>query len=302
MLGKYTLMIFFLLISLGLPLQGKTIEGLNENKCDFYLSACAIFQDEAPYLKEWIEFHQLMGVEHFYLYNNNSHDDFIEVLDPYLQAGIIELTNWPSPEEEDWTPYQQQAYNHCIQHCTGKTRWLAVLDIDEFMFPVEASNLKDFLQPYDCDTSIGGVKLFWQVYGTSGVDKIAENELLIEKLTMKAVWNHPWNHHVKTICKPHKVSIFQVHRAWYKKGYKDIMTNGQEGPNRPIQLNRARINHYWTRDEHFFYNVKIPRRERLEKTHYSQNKINDYINCFNKTPDLAIYRFIPQLKERMLHP
>jgi hypothetical protein len=303
MLGKSPLMIFFLVISLGLPLQGKTIEGVNESKCAFYLSACAIFQDEAPYLKKWIEFHRLMGVEHFYLYNNNSHDHFIEVLEPYVQAGIVEITDWPSSEDGDWTPYQKQAYNHCVHRCTGKTRWLAVLDIDEFMFPVEASNLKAFLQPYDSDKSIGGVMLFWQIYGTSGVEKVTENELLIEKLTMKAAWNHPWNQHVKTICKPHKVSTYQVHGAWYKKGYKDITTNGGGGPNQPIQLNRARINHYWTRDEHFFYTVKIPRRERLEKTHYSQDIINSFLNSFNQTTDLAIFRFIPQLKKRLQqHP
>lgn len=31
-----------------------------------YLAVCAIFRDEAPYLAEWIEFHRLVGVEHFY--------------------------------------------------------------------------------------------------------------------------------------------------------------------------------------------------------------------------------------------
>jgi hypothetical protein len=31
------------------------------------LAITAIFQNEAPYLKEWIEFHLLMGAEHFYL-------------------------------------------------------------------------------------------------------------------------------------------------------------------------------------------------------------------------------------------
>ena len=34
-----------------------------------YLSICAIYRDEAPYLVEWIEFHRLVGVEHFYLYD-----------------------------------------------------------------------------------------------------------------------------------------------------------------------------------------------------------------------------------------
>ena len=35
-----------------------------------YLAICAIYRDEAPYLREWIEFHRLVGVEHFFLYDN----------------------------------------------------------------------------------------------------------------------------------------------------------------------------------------------------------------------------------------
>ncbi len=36
------------------------------------MSLCAIFKDEADYLREWIEFHRIVGVEHFYLYNNSN--------------------------------------------------------------------------------------------------------------------------------------------------------------------------------------------------------------------------------------
>ena len=34
-----------------------------------YLSICAVYRDEGPYLREWIEFHRLVGVERFYLYD-----------------------------------------------------------------------------------------------------------------------------------------------------------------------------------------------------------------------------------------
>ena len=39
-----------------------------------YLSIWALYQDEAPYMREWIEFHRLMGVEHFFLYDHDSAD------------------------------------------------------------------------------------------------------------------------------------------------------------------------------------------------------------------------------------
>ena len=49
-----------------------------------YLSICAIYRDEAFYLREWLEFHRLVGVERFFLYHNLSIDDHLSVLDVRL--------------------------------------------------------------------------------------------------------------------------------------------------------------------------------------------------------------------------
>ncbi len=40
------------------------------------ISIISLFRDEAPYLKEWIEFHRLIGVDQFHLVNNNSTDNY----------------------------------------------------------------------------------------------------------------------------------------------------------------------------------------------------------------------------------
>ena len=37
-----------------------------------YLAASTIYRDDAEYLPEWIEFHRLVGVERFFLYDNGS--------------------------------------------------------------------------------------------------------------------------------------------------------------------------------------------------------------------------------------
>ncbi|MFM6204524.1 glycosyltransferase family 92 protein, partial [Planktothrix sp.] len=51
------------------------------------LSVCAIIKDEASYLIEWLEFHKLVGVERFYLYNNNSTDHTTDLLQSYIRSG-----------------------------------------------------------------------------------------------------------------------------------------------------------------------------------------------------------------------
>ena len=42
-----------------------------------------MFRNERRYLVEWVLHHYLLGVEHFYLYDNESEDKPEEVLRPY---------------------------------------------------------------------------------------------------------------------------------------------------------------------------------------------------------------------------
>ena len=37
-----------------------------------FLSVCAIFKNEGRFLKEWLDYYLLAGVDHFYLYDNGS--------------------------------------------------------------------------------------------------------------------------------------------------------------------------------------------------------------------------------------
>lgn len=48
------------------------------------LAICVIVKNEAPYMKEWIDYHRLVGVEKFYVYDNESTDSLLSVLAPYI--------------------------------------------------------------------------------------------------------------------------------------------------------------------------------------------------------------------------
>jgi hypothetical protein len=57
------------------------------------VSLVSIFRDESKYLKEWIEFHLLVGIDYFHLVNNNSSDNYLDVLKEYIDVGIVTLYN-----------------------------------------------------------------------------------------------------------------------------------------------------------------------------------------------------------------
>ena len=143
---------------------------------EFKVAVCAIFKNEAPYLKEWIEFNHIVGVDHFFLYNNNSEDDYEEIVEPYVKKGLVTLAQWPKNQA------QMECYNDCILKYSKRTQWLGFIDIDEFIVPIEKNSIYEILQPFEKNR--GAVKLYWKMFGTSGLLERDLNTLVTEKFTV----------------------------------------------------------------------------------------------------------------------
>lgn len=56
-------------------------------------------KNEKPYLKEWLEYHLLQGVEHFYLCDNGSTDGTDAYLEPYVAKGVITYIPLPGVDQ-----------------------------------------------------------------------------------------------------------------------------------------------------------------------------------------------------------
>lgn len=107
------------------------------------VSVTAIFKNEAQYLKEWIEYHLLIGVSHFYLYDNGSEDNPLQVLAPYIQEEIVTLIPWVAFEMR--LNSQRLAYRHSAMNFGANYQWMAFIDLDEFIVPNKDIRLVDFL-------------------------------------------------------------------------------------------------------------------------------------------------------------
>ena len=167
----------------------------NSTEPRHYLAVCAIAKNEGPYLKEWIEWHRKMGVEKFYIYDNESTDCTKEVLEPYIKSGIVQYHYWPG--------YRMQlaAYDHCIETYRLEMRWLAVIDLDEFIVPVKDKNVPDFLRPLEHFASI---EINWLIYGSGGAQKHEPGDVM-ERFKCHSLPEHKLNTHVKSIIDPRRV-------------------------------------------------------------------------------------------------
>ncbi len=269
------------------------------------LSVCTIFQDDAPYLKEWIEFHKLQGVEHFYLYNNNSQDEFRTVLEPYIQKNEVTLTDWLFTYEEgahkDWLAIQSGAYMDCVRNFGKETQWLACIDSDEFLFCPSGQMLPEFLKEY---ADFGGVCVNWLNFGTSHVEEIPPGFLMIELLTQCCEPTNPRNLFFKSIVQPKDVEgCKSAHVFIYREGKQGVTVNKKKikrgERTAKVLIDKIRIHHYWTRTEQYFREKKIPSRikRRPEFTVEIQMQMAEE---FNQSRDTTILQFVDRLHKVLL--
>lgn len=141
----------------------------------YYCSICAIFRDEANYLKEWIEYHLIIGVDHFYLYNNFSEDEYMDVLKPYIDSGIVTLCDWTIEHG------QMLAYQDCYDKYRNETNWIAYIDLDEYIVPNIHNNINDFLADY---SKYPGIVIYWKYFGSSGLIERNPERLISEDFTV----------------------------------------------------------------------------------------------------------------------
>jgi Glycosyltransferase family 92 len=208
------------------------------------LAVCAIFRDEARYLAEWVTFHRLQGIERFYLYDNLSDDDWRSELAPEIEAGIVEVTSWPPH------PGQLSAYDDCLERHRDEARWIAMIDIDEFLFSPRGKPLPEILRRFDMHPAVAVNRRF---FGTNG-HRTPPEGLVTEEYSMRSRDDDPSNVLVKSIVYPrmalktHSAHTFLLRGTPVGEDGLPVPTAMRE----PATADLLRINHYYAKSEEDF--------------------------------------------------
>ena len=92
------------------------------------LAFVLIAKNEAPYIKEWLDFHIKQGVNHFIIYDNESTDNFHEILAPYIASGVVTY------HTINGIMRQRDAYNMAVNDYAYRFKYMGFIDADEFVF------------------------------------------------------------------------------------------------------------------------------------------------------------------------
>ncbi|WP_286778604.1 MULTISPECIES: glycosyltransferase family 92 protein [Sphingobacterium] len=282
----------------------------NDNK--YYFSICAIFKDEELSLKEWIEYHKIVGVDHIYLYNNFSTDNYLEILDPYIKSGYITLIEWPVVR-----PAQAKAYNHFYNNFWNETKWVAFIDLDEYLCPKRVEDIKIWFSFYE---NFPSMVIYWKQFGSSGRIDHDHSKLITEQYFIS--WNKFYDMGkpvFNTDFELYKLSDKYIHLIFSKVNFM-----GFEFKLPPInefkkfinfRCNRVglfkgnsdftfQLNHYVTKSYGEFTDKKVRRGTATSvgetAAHIRSQYAYDFAQSYAITADYTIYRFLIKLKIAML--
>ena len=263
------------------------------------LSVCSLFKNEAMHLKEWIEYHQMVGVDHFYLYDNGSKDRPRGVLAPYIKQGLVTLVNWPdrvvsrdSEEVDHWVlSTQVPAYENANKYyAVNDSEWLVFLDVDEFIVPVNAGSVSEVLDNYpDCP----GLELVSDYFDASNLAH-PKKALTIANVELT---QRPAQNIKKSVEKMIFKPASNVSFSWppYKCNFK-----GNQQAKR-VSKAELRINKYVNRNQRELNFGKIKEKLRIDSRSLTDEETTELLEIGYEIEDKerAIDRFEPGLRKRM---
>ena len=149
-----------------------------------------IVRNEARHIAEWARFHHDAGVAQFIVYDNACSDGTIEVLRASLPVDALTVIPWAQPRFRTITGReihnQVLAYAHALMNFGPRFRWMAFIDVDEFLVPVAANSIPQAMEGLD---EAAHVSLPWQMFGRGGHDTPPEGGVVANRAARgRSLW------------------------------------------------------------------------------------------------------------------
>ncbi len=216
----------------------------------------AVFRNEAHVLREWLDHYLRFGVERFYLINNNSDDDYLDALTPYLEAGTVQLFDCARDG------YQIGAYSELLAHISARAHWLGIFDLDEFIYSCDGAPIPSVLARFG---DAEAVFIPWLSFGSSG--HVMQPASVIHGFTRRGPAQVSRSF-LKPIVRPDALIEMSQHNPRTRRGH-IVLSDGSPADGESFialqeeQLGRFALlnNHYRLQSFNYFTTVKTARPE-----------------------------------------
>lgn len=252
-----------------------------------YFAIGAIFKNEAHILKEWLNHYFFHGVDHIYLINDNSSDNFMDILKPFLNKNLVTLYNGNNYTGKNskgetfpkkFVGMQWRKYQFFFKEHFKKYMWFGIFDLDEFLYSPKSINIPKVLKTLENEKMI---TMNWINFGSSGFIKQPEN--VVDNFIHRA--KGFLRSEVKSIIKTDygKVKNIELRIHSHTIGWTDQTRTRAFVPkayfaSRCVGGPLLLVNHYQIQSKDFWIKIKM-----------SRGDADFYFDHINKKRDLALF-------------
>ena len=227
------------------------------------LSIMSIFKNETMNLKIWVEHYLWQGVTHFYLIDNGSTDNPLDILQEYIDAGVV--TYYYREEKHQQSLHYRFVFD--AENIKEKTTWLCICDLDEFFFGTE-KNLIDTLKDFNNYDVIYTNSFFY------GSDNLIDHPTDIRSAIIHR--QEDMKNGIKYIFKPSIIndsSEIWIHWLVHPGSLQKKILTTEITDNKKI-----RLNHYHIQSLEYFKKIKMTRGDADVSQHDSMRDLNYFEN------------------------
>ena len=219
-----------------------------------------IFKNEHSGLEEWLEHYKAQGVDHFFLTDNGSSDEYMTVLHKYIKQGTVTLYVNATKHK------QVQHYNYFLKDLFKYT-WVIVVDLDEFLYARKRYNtIKEYLS--SLDKNVNQVFVPWKMFGSNGL--VQQPKRVMSSFISRNEYKNKSLINGKCITRTTQLTEVGIHKSLVSGNGLMITSDGclkdnkcdsnfEEISEEILENSCLHLNHYAIQSWSWFKNVKMTR-------------------------------------------
>lgn len=229
--------------------------------------------EEAHNIMEWIEYHHIMGFTKFFVFDDCSKDETMDVLLRYAGLGLVHPMTHQNCTP-DRKPYEQGLIDAAFQAARKECEWVAVFDVDEYITQqtdLHNGTLLEWAQSLDPKWPC--MRMMWQFMSNDGII-FPPNKLIVDTY----IHGDYRPVHLKSFIKAETVAewAYSLFPTVYAEGYEHLSSrlNAESLPTDTRVVNEVNLptepfflNHYITKSLTEFLAVRGGRQQTSNGDH-----------------------------------
>lgn len=221
------------------------------------LAVVVVVKNEASFIAEWVRFHEHAGVSTFLVYDNGSVDGTGTIAVSAALRSKVEIIPWGQKlfDARSGIEIHNQvlAFSHAIRNFGQRFRWMAFIDVDEYLFPTRKLSIIDAL---DHVSSFPQISVPWTMFGRNGLARVPETGVVKNfHRCMRSPLSYPRALNFKVIVDPSRVTAVRVHGFdvdGVGQSVNDVgrlAAHGARKTEKFLSNKELQLNHYYTRGD-----------------------------------------------------